>query len=229
MHCRLLLFRDPNDGKGLVFGTAMGTAPVIKHSNNWLKETTLKTLCSTNELKSLTAKSWRKGWANWGQDHPDPELNCIAFKVMCHSQEVMQSNYNVVNLTNASRFAKCVLKTVQESVEEDEDDEGEVAGEVEVAREEDADEEEDGDEDIDDVTNKVRISTRFSSKEKSIIKDALCVNGEPPKSLAMAAVNAAMDNSDKFKRLYKSLVKSKGGRKAANNTIRKSIMKKVKK
>ena len=96
----------------MVFQTVKGTPPDLKHANNWLKDRALKDFCTSAELSSLTPKSWRKGWSNWGQDHPDPEINRIAYKVMCHSQDVQQSNYSVVNTSNALKFGKAVIASL---------------------------------------------------------------------------------------------------------------------
>ena len=68
-----------------------------KKANNYIKDTFLTTICSEKRRATLSAKSWRKGWSNWAQEHEDPETNQIAARIMCHSANVKTSNHAVVN------------------------------------------------------------------------------------------------------------------------------------
>ena len=45
----------------------------MRHAVDWLK-THLEDFCSPEELSSLSAKAFRKGFGNWAQTHPDPEV-----------------------------------------------------------------------------------------------------------------------------------------------------------
>ena len=106
------IFRTPIRRDELLFRTKEGRAPLVKHAVDWLKKAYIKDLCTAEELASLTPKSWRKGWSNWAEGHPDPEVRRIATRVMCHSPGVQKSNYSVVNAENAAKFGAAVLGTL---------------------------------------------------------------------------------------------------------------------
>ena len=78
----------------------------------------------------------------------------------------------------------------------------------------------------------------FSRADKKVLEDGLFVNGEKPETLTQAQIDAAVEFSEEFKRLWEDLLmkkaqlmKSKGSkvpsegeiRAKARNTIRKSM------
>ena len=65
---------------------------------------------TADQLKKLTSGAWKKGWANWGRDHPDPEVQRASAAVMSHSDEIAQSHYLVTMPDKAANWTKQVLK-----------------------------------------------------------------------------------------------------------------------
>ena len=61
----------------------------------------------------LSAKSWRKAWAEWGS--ADPELSDMAATIMHHSVDVRQSNYLAPNRKNLAKMGVTLLKRVLET------------------------------------------------------------------------------------------------------------------
>ena len=63
----------------------------------------------------------------------------------------------------------------------------------------------------------------FTNKERALIITVFTKNGVPSKKIFNASVDMAMAKNLEFKALYTRIVEAKGGRKAANNTLRKSL------
>ena len=87
----------------------------IKQANDWLKKQVLKDLLSPEEELSLVPCVWRKGWANWANNHPDPHVRKIALSVMCHSEEVARSNYHATSHINARDFTAAILPNMDQA------------------------------------------------------------------------------------------------------------------
>ena len=65
---------------------------------------------TADQLKKLTSGAWRKGWANWGREHPDPAVRRASAAVMSHSEEIAKSHYLVTMPEKAAHWSKEVLK-----------------------------------------------------------------------------------------------------------------------
>ena len=67
----------------------------------------------------------------------------------------------------------------------------------------------------------------FTAKERAILREALCQNGNP-QYINESNLEPAKEKFPRFAELYASLVKRKGGSKSkANNTLRKCLVKKA--
>ena len=145
----LQAFRDPSKEDGYLFESARGTAADSRTSISWLKRYVLSDVLTEKETKTLSPKVFRHAWSNWGQEHPDPEINSIAVKAMCHSAPVQKSNYAVLNVRRVSKFGKAMIgDIVQNDTEDhdsdvdDDDDERDKERQNEAAGEEEDDESE---------------------------------------------------------------------------------------
>ena len=97
-------FRDPSNGNGDLFATTRGKKKkpmAVGRVSDWLKSH-LKDDLTEQQFKTLTSKSWRKGWTNWGLNHPDLVIKEMSNKVIFHSNRVQQSNYAIQNVINAA-------------------------------------------------------------------------------------------------------------------------------
>lgn len=226
----------------------MFTISDIKFSHNWLKTEFLAALCTEKELKTLTPKSWRKGWSNWGKGQKDPHLREIHQRLMCHSPQVAQSNYLVPDVENAGQIGRKVLGEEVEVPQQSK--EGEQTIEVEQPKEGKQTEEMQHTEDVEQTeaveqawhiqqaedvppTKKGVVKVKqgnFTYTQRQIIKNALYVDGAPPSSLTNETISQAKEKSQLFSDLYDGLVTQFDNRNwKANNCIRKSLMPKKKK
>ena len=184
-------------------------------ATNWLKQFLDLT---EKESKTFTPKIWRHAWGNWAADHPDSEVGKLAKKVMCHSESVFESNYEVTNNEEAVRFVQAVL----EGTGGKDDQEGprrptmkDNTGASGPRRPT--------------MKDKTGASGVITAEDRKILKDILWEGGAPPKSLGIEAMKKAVKNKS-FKKVYDKIVKSKNGdERAARNTITKSVMPKKKK
>lgn len=82
-------------------------------ADEWMKKHVLKDYLSEDEMKTLSAKSWRKSWTNVTDHMDDPKMKAIAAKAMCHTEKVQTSNYNILHVNNTARFGKAVMDRIQ--------------------------------------------------------------------------------------------------------------------
>ena len=54
--------------------------------------------CSSEEIETLSAKAWRKGFSNWAHQHENPEISRNAPEVQDHTAQVQLTNYNILGL-----------------------------------------------------------------------------------------------------------------------------------
>ena len=58
-------------------------------------------VASEEELKTLTAKLFMKGFSKWGAEHPDPVVYRVTIEAQDQSERVDKLNYHVkVNAVN---------------------------------------------------------------------------------------------------------------------------------
>ena len=191
------------------FLTLSGQELKMDKATNWLKQFLDLT---DKESKTFTPKIWRHAWGNWGADHPDEEVGKLAKKVMCHSESVFESNYEVTNNEEAVRFAQAVLERTG-----DKDDQEGPSKAIEKGNKRPT------------MKDKTGASGVITAEDRKILKDILWEGGAPPKSLGIEAMKKAVKNKS-FKKVYDKIVKSKNGdERAARNTITKSVMPKKKK
>ena len=195
IHKYLQTFYPPTiDQERFVFATRTGNEFEMKHAINWAR-TFLSGVLTAAELKTLTAKTTRKGSSNWAQQHPNANVNKKAFAVMGHSKTIQIQNYNVVRDKDAIEVNRAVVGDVIMK-----------AGSLKT------------------VTNRGRAG-RFSRSEKDLITKALCTRGAdgkmmPPSGVNNKTVDQAIGKYPAFANLYKGLVKDKSGiRSKANNVL----------
>ena len=106
-----------------VFSTFSGKAHNLRWSVNWVKPLIPPSVASKEELKTLTAKSFRKGFSNWGAEHPDPVVNRDTIEAQDHSERVDKLNYHVKAGRRVNAVNKIIMTGVMEpdEVEGDED------------------------------------------------------------------------------------------------------------
>ena len=82
------------------------------------------------DQKLLTAKSWRKAWAEEGA--ADPQMADLCRRIMCHGKEVRDKHYLAVPRKGLAQIGKKVVgKMLAESDHEDDEVEVDSAAEME--------------------------------------------------------------------------------------------------
>ena len=74
-----------------------------------LRENFLGEVIHKNEIKYFTPKIWRHAWANWGIDHPDPEVAKHGERTMAHSAATRDANYAVRREDYTRNFGRKVM------------------------------------------------------------------------------------------------------------------------
>ena len=216
-------FRDPTNGNGFLFATMRGKTkkPMeVGKVSDWLKKH-LKDDLTEQQLKTLTSKSWRKGWTNWGLNHPDPVIHEMSDRVMFHSKRVQQSNYAIMNVKNAAEFGSILEKkgklsmsapiqdTVSDYSSESDDEEKSRKGKQRS-----------------DYVKGPKKGRYFTERERRLLRTVFTKNGILQSKITNKSIDRAIKENLCFGELYDRLVEEKGRRKEANNTIRKCLLKK---
>ena len=68
-------------------------------------------LLNKKQLKNLTSKAFRKGWANWAMNHEDKQVREYATTVMHHSKEVQEAHYLITSNQRTADWTNLMLKT----------------------------------------------------------------------------------------------------------------------
>jgi len=113
------LFKYPEKPERRLFATENGSIEGgkfdLKHSIDWVKrefKEELLAVCTEEELSSLTAKSNRKGFSNWGYAHDDPTINRDVAEAQDHSVAIDMSNYHIKSGARAARVTRTILSDV---------------------------------------------------------------------------------------------------------------------
>ena len=188
------------EDKSYVFATRSGSEMQMGQPVSWVRPY-LSGICSDAETKTFLPKSIRKGYSNWAKDHPDEDVNSKALDIMCHSKGVQLSNYNVIKDRSAVKVTSGVLKDVI------------LVGASHTER-----------------NGKRSVNAGgFTESEMGLIMKSLCrrsLDGElvPPNGVTNATIDRAIEKYPAFAKLYRGLVKDKGGKRdLANSAIWASI------
>ena len=224
--------RSELDPSERVFGTATGSAPKMAEVVNWAKANILKD--KFGDLTKLCPKAWRKGWAMWAQESEDPEIRRIATRVMCHSEEVRQSNYNQLNREDATRFANTILRRAMDGNQsdlEDLDDDGDLPNDSDSSAEpEEAEAAEETEEVAVNLNSLHQLSdkkvdnrgNRFGKHEMSIFVKHL-MDGSNIIPINDQSIERASAVDQNFRKLYQKILTERGNQKSAKNSIRKCL------
>ena len=96
-----------------LFATIFKQPTQLREAIKWIKVNLLPGFCTTEEIARLSAKAFRKGFSNWGKDHPDQTVRDNVCEVQDHSQTVQETNYNVASYSKASMVTKAVMNLVR--------------------------------------------------------------------------------------------------------------------
>ena len=69
-------------------------------------------MATEEELKHFTAKSKRKGFSNWGHNHPDPMISRNTVELQDHSENINHSNYRITVSEICLNVTRTVLTEV---------------------------------------------------------------------------------------------------------------------
>ena len=105
-HCQV--FRSNADLGEVVFAYSKGNVTSMRHALDWTKQNVLSDLCTVEELRGLTAKSFRKCYRLWGKAHPEQCVREGVDKNQDYSQAVAESKYSMYR-----RISKQLLLRVQ--------------------------------------------------------------------------------------------------------------------
>ena len=184
----------------------------IRTSFKWLKTDVLATVLTEEERNKVVPKAVRKAWVNWARRHPDAEVRGAAAEVMCHSDDVAQTNYVTRGIENAGMVGQAVISDVVGTAAPAEVDHRQV--EVES----------DSDDDDDTPVKK----GPYTTKQKLIFHRNLFIDGKPPPTVNNVMIDRACEKDAKFNNLYKALERQFGSRRDANKSIKKCICPKKK-
>lgn len=151
----------------------------MKHVMAWMKKYITNDL-EIEDQNQLSAKSWRKAYVAWTND---PELAPIAEKVMAHSKETRQSNYERPDRAGLAQMMSAIKKNVLDEDEEDSDESNDVEPEGDAAEESDVDDLEEPDKLPPAKPKTAKIPIKLTKSQKAVIVDALCREGKVPKSV----------------------------------------------
>ena len=221
----VITYKEDCGEDNLVFTSSKGRELDAKYCSNFIKRNYLAGFLTGEEMRTFTPSIWHHAWANWAVDHPDDAIGKIAVTVMCHSEETRSRHYLVKEKKAGGRFAKAIMKRVVGEKEKGDKYEGgkdEELNDEEKAFEEVEDENGEKDETEQDIN--------ITPKDKKILKDEVYRNGMPPKSLDQKKVlGPACRRNEAFRNVYKKLIKKRGTKRKANNTLHKMVIPKKKK
>jgi DNA gyrase/topoisomerase IV subunit B len=106
-------YRDPSMEDDYLFANLNKKPTQIRQSIQWMKDKLIKGFCNEEELKSLSAKAFRKAFSNWGRDHHDLDVRENVCEVQDHSQNVQQTNYATASCRKASFVTKSIIDFIK--------------------------------------------------------------------------------------------------------------------
>ena len=109
----MYVYRDPSMEDDYLFANLNKKPTQMRQSVQWMKDKLIKGFCNEEELKSLSAKAFRKAFSNWGRDHPDLEVRENVCEVQDHSQNVQQTNYAIASCEKASFVTKSIIDFIK--------------------------------------------------------------------------------------------------------------------
>ena len=109
------VFRGNADQGEVVFASSKGNITSMRHALDWMKQNVLSDLCTVEELRGLTAKSFRKCYRLWGKAHPEQVVRDGVDRNQDHSQAVAESNYDVSAHQQAAVIAGGIIDSVRAS------------------------------------------------------------------------------------------------------------------
>jgi integrase len=101
--------RDPSMEDDYLFANLNKIPTQMRQSIQWMKYKLIEGFCTEEEVKSLSAKAFRKAFSNWGRDHRDMDVRENVCEVQDHSQNVIQTNYAVASCENTSFITKAMM------------------------------------------------------------------------------------------------------------------------
>ena len=107
------IYKKGKSEKTLLFCTSSGKAHDMKYSIAWLKSVIPSSVASEEELKTLSAKSFRKGFSDWGADHPDPIVNRDIYEAQDYSKRTDELNYHIKNSKRVNNVNKAVMSQIR--------------------------------------------------------------------------------------------------------------------
>ena len=81
-------------------------------SVTWVKKLIPSSVATQEELKTMTAKSFRKGFSNWGDANPDPQVRLDTLEAQDHSAAVDRTNYHVKSARRVHNVNKTIMGEV---------------------------------------------------------------------------------------------------------------------
>ena len=111
------IFKSDKEAEDLLFSTTPRGVDKKRPLNmnkavTWVKKLLAKSVATEQELKTMTAKSFRKGFSNWGAAHPDPEVNRDTIEAQDHSEAVDKLNYHVTSGRRVNKVNKTIMAGV---------------------------------------------------------------------------------------------------------------------
>ena len=249
-------YRDPSMEDEYLFANLNKKPTQMRQSIQWMKEKLIEGFCTEEEVRSLSAKAFRKAFSNWGRDHHDMDVRENVCEVQDHSQSVMQTNYAVASCEKASYVTKAIIDLIGSQAYRNRSTE-QPGGDAVAVADAVVDPVADAIADAFGVDDAVAVAEQpggevvastsgartlappekrsgrrgpaFSDAEREVLKTAFFVNGKQPTGITNAAVDLAKKNYPEFAALYDKIYKDKNKNpREVIMTIRKSIIKKKK-
>ena len=220
------VFKAGRPGTEPLFSTGSGKAHNMRWSVAWVKPFIPETVASKEEIRTLTAKSFRKGFSNWGSSHPDPAVNRDCIEAQDHSESTDILHYRVkyrdrVNVVNRTIMDLVMNATEPENVDQHVEDNGEQVEHVEVGEQVEHIE-------VGEQVEHVEVGkrrSRFTKEQKDYMLMALGsrrkdLSLRPPSGVTNASVDKARQKFPHFGDIYDGIRDSTGKtRSKVNNMI----------
>ena len=200
------IYKKGKSPKAWVFATTSGKPHNLRESITWLRPLIPRSIATEEEIRSITAKTFRKGFSNWGAEHPDPVVNRDTIEAQDHSERVDVLNYRVKSGHRVNAVNRVLMAEVGMDMRVEHEDPGH-ASESSTEHE---------DPEVSAGTEKAKRKSRFTQSQRDYMRMALGTRRKdgsirpPVKMPTNEDIRIARSKFPHFGDIYDSVLKSTG-------------------